>query len=626
MTRLIEDIRYIVKGLREIRRLRPWLLSLLVVKGIFDAIAPFINIYMSGLIIDGIVGGKPFQLLLQYVAVTLSLNFIVALLTALMNRFNNILRAELEHKYEMVLSQKIIDMDYTSVENPETHRLRQKINEVRNMNNAGVWRLVDSFQGMIRCLFIIVFSVSLTFSLFTLNTGEELSGIYGFAASPIFSMILGACIVANVIISMYANSTVTKKMYQIMHEVIPINRVFLYYLNNYIPGYRAGKDIRIYNQKALIESESMALLGDANVVLNKLSKSQMKYEGMTTISTIAITTLVYLFVGLKALTGQFGVGSIVRYVGSINEFTGAFTGFMGELATLRANNESLKVYFDFLDIPSRMYQGTLPVEKRALCEGGDNEYEIEFRNVSFKYPASEIETLRNVSLKFKVGERLAVVGMNGSGKTTFIKLLCRLYDPTEGEILLNGVNIKKYSYEEYMSIFAVVFQDFKLFSYSLGQNVAAKVDYDRTKVEACLAEAGFGARYDEMPDGTETCLYKDFDEKGVEISGGEAQKIALARALYKEAPFIILDEPTAALDPIAEFEIYAKFNEIVGNKTAIYISHRLSSCRFCDNIAVFHEGRVIQRGSHEELVSDKGGKYHELWHAQAQYYAEASSM
>ena len=174
-----------------------------------------------------------------------------------------------------------------------------------------------------------------------------------------------------------------------------------------------------------------------------------------------------------------------------------------------------------------------------------------------------------------------------------------------------------------MSIFSVVFQDFKLFSFSLGQNVAASVNYDKGKVEACLKKAGFGDRLAEMIDGVDTCLYKDFEKKGVEISGGEAQKIALARALYKEAPFIILDEPTAALDPIAEYEIYSKFNEIVSNKTAIYISHRLSSCRFCDDIAVFHEGKLIQRGRHNELVVDENGKYHELWHAQAQYYVES---
>ncbi|WP_135554535.1 ABC transporter ATP-binding protein [Paenibacillus cymbidii] len=624
MRRFIDDMLYILKGVKEISRIRPWLLTHLVIRGMFEAVAPFINIYMSALIIDGIAEGKPLRLLIEYASITISLNLAVVLLARLVSRSSQVLKDELAHRYEMILSRKIMDLDYESVENPETHRLKAKFNEMRNMNSGGIWLLMNSFQALMKSFFTIALSVALTFSLFTLNGGDGVAGIYRFVASPIFSLILGIGILANVMVSMYANATVTTKMHQLQNGIIPLNRIFGYYLNNYISTYHAGKDIRIYNQKGLIDSEWMAMFYGAHATLNKLSNQQMKYYSMATISTIAITTLIYLFVGLKALAGLFGVGAIVQYVGSINEFTGAFTNFMNQLAKLRANNENMKLYFEFLGIPSRMYQGTLPVEKRALCQGGDNDYEIEFRNVSFQYPSSESHSLRNVSLTFKVGGRLAVVGMNGSGKTTFIKLLCRLYDPTEGEILLNGIDIKKYNYSEYMSIFSVVFQDFKLFSFGLGQNVAVQAAYDKAKVEACLEEAGFGARYREMPDGAETCLYQDFDEKGVEISGGEAQKIALARALYKDAPFIILDEPTAALDPVAEFDIYSKFNGIVGNKTAIYISHRLSSCRFCDDIAVFHEGRLIQRGSHDDLVSDERGKYHELWHAQAKYYAGAS--
>lgn len=173
---------------------------------------------------------------------------------------------------------------------------------------------------------------------------------------------------------------------------------------------------------------------------------------------------------------------------------------------------------------------------------------------------------------------------------------------------------------QYLSIFAVVFQDFKLFSFPLAQNVAAGVEFDEERVRRCLTEAGFGERLARMPQGVNTCLYKDFDKDGVEVSGGEAQKVALARTLYKNAPFIVLEEPTAALDPVAEYEVYTKFNDIVGDKTAIYISHRLASCRFCDDIAVFHEGTLIQRGSHDELVADESGKHYELWNAQAQYY------
>ena len=259
------------------------------------------------------------------------------------------------------------------------------------------------------------------------------------------------------------------------------------------------------------------------------------------------------------------------------------------------------------------------MEKRS-----DNEYEIEFHDVSFRYPGTETDVLRHVSLKFNIGQKMAVVGRNGSGKTTMIKLLCRLYDPTEGFITLNGIDIRKYDYEDYLGIFSVVFQDFKLFSFSLGQNVAASVSYDARRVQECLHKAGLEDRMDRMPKGLDTVLYKDFEEDGVEISGGEAQKIALARALYKNAPFIILDEPTAALDPLSEFEIYSHFDQIVGDKTAVYISHRLSSCRFCSDILVFDEGRLIQRGSHDQLVADRLGRYYELWHAQAQYYDTAA--
>ena len=215
-----------------------------------------------------------------------------------------------------------------------------------------------------------------------------------------------------------------------------------------------------------------------------------------------------------------------------------------------------------------------------------------------------------------------VLGPNCSGKTTFIKLLCRLYDPTEGEILLNGIDIRKYRYDEYMQLFSVVFQDFQLLSQPLGNNVAGRMAYDRQRAVKALQDAGFGDRLETLPHGLDTVLYKEYDREGVEVSGGEAQKIAIARALYKDAPFIILDEPTAALDPIAEAEIYSKFNDIVTDKTAIYISHRLSSCKFCDEILVFDQGVVIQQGTHESLVADMTGKYHALWQAQAQYYTK----
>ena len=397
-------------------------------------------------------------------------------------------------------------------------------------------------------------------------------------------------------------------------------------------GYRAfvssynktenGVDIRMYNQQELVSAywSGSTVFGARGPVARVVRGRMGIYSGLGTAITVLITGFVYVFTCLKAWAGAFDIGSITQYVGAATAMAGSIFELTALLGILKANTPYLEKTFEFLDIPNAMYQGSLTTEKRA-----DRQYEVEFKNVSFKYPGSENWALKNVSMKFKVGKRLAIVGENGSGKTTFIKLLCRLYDPQEGQILLNGIDIRKYNYRDYMDVFSIVFQDFQLISQPLGANVAGSSTYDEERVRKALMDAGFGDRLETMPDGLNTQLYKDFTEDGVEVSGGEAQKIAIARALYKDAPFIILDEPTAALDPIAEAEIYSKFNDISGDKTAIYISHRLSSCKFCDEIAVFHEGGVIQQGTHDDLLADTTGKYHELWNAQAQYYTEKTA-
>jgi ATP-binding cassette subfamily B protein len=378
-------------------------------------------------------------------------------------------------------------------------------------------------------------------------------------------------------------------------------------------------DIRMYRQDVMYDKYIRH--GD-NVAVGTKSKlarlAKTRVGGLNVLSAViseSFTALLFAFVGLKAWGGAFGVGSVTQYVGAVALMSVGIAEFVKFGGAVINNASALKVFFAFLDMPNAMFQGSLTTEKRS-----DHKYEIEFRNVSFKYNSASVYALKNISLKFEIGKRLAIVGQNGSGKTTFIKLLCRLYDPTEGEILLNGIDIRKYDYLQYMAIYAVVFQDFRLLSAALGQNVAAAASFDGAQAADCLEKAGFGERLKTMPDGLDTLLFKDLG--GIDVSGGESQKIALARALYKSAHFAVLDEPTAALDPVAEFEVYTKMNEIVGEKTAVFISHRLSSCRFCSDIAVFHEGVLTQRGNHETLIADAGGKYYELWNAQAQYYTE----
>ena len=382
---------------------------------------------------------------------------------------------------------------------------------------------------------------------------------------------------------------------------------------------RQHVDARMYEQDSIFSTYFLSGVNQTfgvNGPFARLAKGRGGfYRALAASFPAVFTGCIYVFTCLKALGGAFGVGSITQYVGAATAMSKSFTMLFEYLATLQTNGTFLRQSFDYLDLPNTMYQGSLTTEKRS-----DRDYQVEFRDVSFRYPGTDVWALRHVNVKFRVGSRMAIVGENGSGKTTFIKLLCRLYDPQEGTILLNGIDIRKYVYREYMDIFSVVFQDFQLLAQPLGSNVAGSAEYDATRVSHALQDAGFGARLDSMPDGLNTMLYRQYGEDGVEVSGGEAQKIAIARALYKNAPFIVLDEPTAALDPITEAEIYEKFNDIVGDKTAIYISHRLSSCKFCDEILVFDHGQIVQKGSHDALVAEESGKYHALWSAQAQYY------
>lgn len=379
----------------------------------------------------------------------------------------------------------------------------------------------------------------------------------------------------------------------------------------------ALKDIQIFGMSSWLRQVHDAVLK----LFRDFQLREQRVRLLGDLAEVALTFLrngaAYGYLLALALGEGLSVSEFLLYFTAVGNFTTWVTGILkgfGELHQFSLELSSVRSYIEAPE-PFRMEGG------KAIEPDTSMPYTLELRDVSFRYPNTETWALRHVNMKFQVGSRLAVVGENGSGKTTFIKLLCRLYDPTQGEILLNGIDIRKYSYRQYIDLFSVVFQDFQLLAFPLGQNVAAAVEVDKGRAARCLEMAGFGKRLAALPQGLETPLYKEFDESGVQVSGGEAQKIALARALYKDAPFVVLDEPTAALDPVAEMEVYENFDKIVGDKTAVYISHRLSSCRFCDDIAVFDHGHIVQQGSHDALV-EAPGKYQELWHAQAQYYAK----
>lgn len=606
-----------IRAIRLIYKKAPKMVMSRMIFVVWRALTPYLGIYFSALIISELSGNRDLERLKELVILTLISQSVITLVDALLRKWRNIEGASMYYVVEGIFRDKLLDMDFAIIDDTKTH---DKLSTIRQNNQGGGWglhKVIGNYEALLSALFTITGGVALTVSLFIAKVPES-AGEFVILNNPLF--IVG--VIAIMLAIIYIAPVLSNKAgsYRALnadtHNMA--NRFFGFF------GFLGNKkefaaDMRIYRQDLICDKYNSDKTGTFNSkgMFARLARGPVGfYYAASSAVSVVFTGVVYIFVCLKAWAGAFDIGMVTQYVAAITKVSGNVSSLIGTAGDMRNNASFLKLVFEFLDIPNTMYQGSLTVEKRK-----DRDYEVEFKNVSFKYPGSENYVLKNVSMKFKIGERLAVVGQNGSGKTTFIKLLCRLYDPTEGEILLNGIDIRKYNYYDYMSVFSVVFQDFNLFAFKLGENVATKIEYDKSLVEDCLNKAGFGERLAEMEEGTETYLYKNFSEKGVDISGGEAQKIALARTLYKDAPFIVLDEPTAALDPVAEAEVYSKFDEIAGDKTAVYISHRLSSCRFCDTIAVFDNGRVVQKGTHEELVAKENGKYHELWFAQAKYYA-----
>ncbi len=583
------------------------------------ALSPLITLYFSGQIIDELAGARDSRHLLDLAALTVSVNLVLLLLKNFLNRKREADASTTWSDVYMVFARKLLSMDYEHVEDVRVHERLDQIKQLHNWSGNGLLRLIYNMNELAEGFVGAASSIALSIGLFSLTVGNPAGAAELFAShwgTALLALLLLICLMVFFICSKIEAKTMGS-----MAEPMTLgNRLFRYFYWTLPNDHKLGKDVRLYGERKLLREE-MEEAG--NFIYRFFRKVALKLGSVEAVSAsmpYLMSLFVYLVVLSKAYLGLIGIGGVVTYVGAVNRFaTGCQKLFHG-LSELFANNLHLRRLFEFLDLHNEKYNGTLPTEKRD-----DGEYLIEFHDVSFRYPNTETYALRHLNLKLKIGERLAVVGRNGSGKTTMIKLLCRLYDPTEGCITLNGIDIQKYNYQEYLDLFSVVFQDFHLFSFELGQSVAASMSYDEQRVRNSLKEAGLEERLAQMPHSLHTYLNKDFDEEGVEVSGGETQKIAIARALYKDAPFLVLDEPTAALDPVSEFEVYRKFSKISGNKTSVCISHRLSSCRFCDRIAVFQKGELVQIGSHDDLLQEESSHYHALWDAQAQYYDEEES-
>jgi len=582
-----------------------------ILLALVDGIRPYVPIVLSGVLIDALADGAGFPLMLRYLAIALPIIFILQLLSVYLREYFNARVENCMERQNRDMNGQSMESDYEYLENPEMQEKKRKQEQVVNVRGGIYWMLIWPLDRGLTGLISVICAISVAIPLFL---GDISVSGYGFLGSNWLTAVLLIVLAVCIYISYKSNRLNNKSIRKTFQEYASCNKVSNYFLHNILSGSESSKDLRIFHQEKLIDQGVCGRQEEARGSLRKMRGLYIRQNCLErTLSNVCGGT-VYIYAALKAYMGLISIGSVVRYAASVIRCVDGFVEVLFALSQWRETADYGRDYLDYIESGSKKENGTLPV-----VLNNDSRFQLEFDHVSFKYPGSGREVIKDLNLKMNIGDRMAIVGRNGSGKTTFIKLLCRLYDVTEGSIKLNGVDIRDYEYGEYLKLFSVVFQDYRMFSLKVGENIAGSEDVDQDQAMDALIKAGLGERMERMADGLETYVGKEFDEYGVNVSGGERQKMAIARAIYKGSPFVIMDEPTAALDPVSECDVYAGFDKMVGHKTAIYISHRLASCRFCSDILVFDSGCVIQRGNHDLLIKESG-LYQKLWNAQAQYY------
>ncbi len=589
------------------------LLSMTLVVAILDSIFPYIGIILSSEILNQLADpGRSMEHLFFLALLLVGLNFFTGRLWGLCAQILEVMRYTAMKHIDQTMAEKAWQMDYAMSADPKINATKERISSWHY--DTGVLALSGQLQNLFQAVVTIGISVTLVVELIGAKTsGEGRLAVFldHPASSAAFFLLLAGSILYGLIVS----ARLQHIYYQADEEMGKYTNKQYSLLEKCVAEYHNGKDIRMFRAQGLIGEKLRGLADSLAEQFMGVSRKARKAAFAPQLFSKGFDLIVYLFVGLKAMCGAFGVGSILKYTGMVNQLSRGVALLPDTVLDFLHNFEYLHVFFDYLDMPNLTAAGQLPVTEQMR-----EDYEFEFQNVTFTYPNAASPSLYGVSCRLKRGEKIAIVGRNGSGKTTFIKLLCRLCDPQEGRILLNGMDIRQLKYEEYLELFSTVFQDYQIFAFQLGENVAAESEYEEERAKKALQDAGFGERLESLEKGLHTQLFQHFSEKGVELSGGESQKVAIARCLYKDAPYVVMDEPTAALDPVAEADIYQRMNSFTRDKGAVYISHRLSSCYFCDRIFVFDQGRIVEEGSHEELLK-KGGLYRKLWDAQAKYYA-----
>lgn len=570
------------------------------------ATLPYLSLFFSARILNLLLA-KSYRACLYTVVVFLLTQYGLGL-------FEKICRQYLDGQKELCLARteqkitaKALELEFEKFEKTETMDAIRRTN-VSSMGSGNVGDQLIVIHTLITSLLSVLYALFFLLRLFLLSDSSR----NNFFTSPFSMLALLLLCGVQLALSSRINRRSTQKKIELNQGNDHSNSVANYLVNVMLEERRAD-DIRIGHLDHFLDVQFGKAMEHFLPMYLDFARFSAITDGKNALLSLLSNFAAYLVIGARALYGVLPIGDVLLYAGSVTRAMSDLQTFLATGSEFDYINSYLSTYEDFIAQPSMAYDGTLPIEKRD-----DGQYEFAFHDVSFSYPGTNIPVLEHVTLSFAVGEKTALVGRNGAGKTTLIKLLCRLYEPTSGYITLNGIDIRKYSYKEYTQAFSVVFQDFHLFSLPLDENIAAGTEIDEAALQSSLAKVGLTDRVQQLPQGVRTRLYNN-NGSGVDLSGGEAQRTAIARALYKDAPFVILDEPTAALDPIAEAEIYEQFSQMTAGKTAVYISHRMSSCKFCDRIIVLDHGRIAEDGTHDTLLANHG-IYANLYETQAQYY------
>ena len=560
---------------------------------LFDAVIGIIGLIVPGLIINELMfnvenGVWNISALLYYLALLLAVPAVYRiLLIPIRNMLFHIeeeININLDSNFELFVAK----MDYETLEDPNLQGWRERVSNTV----LGATEIVDLI-------------------------GNIISSIISFAVSFSIITYLNPLLIVLILVIVYINSRMVKwqtlKRFELREEFSKHQRKN-WSLTYMLIDFSYAKEIRLYNIAEFLLKKLNSSQRDMNATTFKNNQNRNKVNLVLYITEFIQSAAVYVYLIYKLLIGALSIGYMTICLSAAQRFSGSVSSIVNAYMALSERTMEIKEWQDFLNIPVKEKKGTMiPVID-------ENSY-IEFHNVSFQYPGSDIFAIKNLNLKLSCTKKLCIVGENGSGKSTFIKLLLRLYEPTSGEILLNGVNITEYNYELYTKLFAPVFQDFSTYELTLKENVALDEKCDDVKFHKACVSSNIQSLIDKLAKGAETQIGKEIDPEGIEPSGGEGQRIAIARACYHGGEIFILDEPTAALDPMAEYEIYTQFSNIITDKCAILITHRLSAVQLADNVAVFDDGRVAEYGTHSELYA-KGGIYTEMFDKQAKFYRD----